>query len=56
MWFASILIGRSLVGIQAADVVRLARQLEKHVACSGVFGLAIRQMAPVLLHAAAFNR
>jgi cephalosporin-C deacetylase-like acetyl esterase len=55
IWFASILIGRSIVGIQAGDAVRLARQLEKHVSCSGVFGLAIRQMAPILLHAAAFD-
>jgi len=33
----------------------LARQLEKHIASKEVYGLAIRQMAPVLLHAAAFD-
>jgi len=55
IWFASILIGRSIVGIQAGDVIRLARQLEKHISCDGIYGLAIRQMAPILLHAAAFD-
>lgn len=55
IWFASILIGRSIVGIQAGDIVRLARTLKKQHKVKEVYGLAKRQMAPVLLHAAAFE-
>jgi hypothetical protein len=55
LWFASMLIGRSIVGIQAGDVVRLARYLEKCCSPNGVYGFAIRETAPVMLHAAAFD-
>lgn len=55
MWFASILIGRSIVGIQAGDVVRLTRLLQKNNEISRIYGLARKEMAPVLLHAAAFD-
>jgi hypothetical protein len=55
MWFASILIGRSILGIQAGDVVRLARYLGKQPTVSVVYGLAVKEMAPVLIHAAAFD-
>ena len=53
-WFASILIGRSIVGVQAGDVVRLARLLDNENGISEVYGCARKEMAPVLLHAAAF--
>lgn len=56
LWFAAMLIGRSIVGIQAGDVVRLVKLLKQHVNIPIVYGLARRQMAPVLLHAAAFDR
>jgi cephalosporin-C deacetylase-like acetyl esterase len=56
IWFASILIGRSIVGIQAGDVVRLARYLGKRPLIDEVYGVAIREMSPVLLHAAAFDQ
>lgn len=56
IWFASILIGRSITGIQAGDVVRLARLLLAGKGVESVYGLAERQMAPVLLQAAAFER
>lgn len=55
-WRASILIGRSIVGIRAGDVVRLARLLVKQGGESGeIYGVARKEMAPVLLHAAAFD-
>ena len=54
-WFASILIGRSIVGIQAGDVVRLTRLLKDNLEMSDVYGIARKEMAPVLLHAAAFD-
>ncbi|KAA9038684.1 prolyl oligopeptidase family serine peptidase [Ginsengibacter hankyongi] len=56
LWFASMLIGRSIVGIQAGDVVRLSHLLENQLHFKEIYGLAIKQMAPVLLHAAAFHK
>jgi hypothetical protein len=55
VWFASMLIGRSIVGIRAGDVVRLTRLLKKTSGISEVYGFARKEMAPVLLHAAAFD-
>jgi hypothetical protein len=54
-WRASILIGRSIVGIQAGDAVRLTRLLEKKTGVGEIYGVARKEMAPVLLHAAAFE-
>lgn len=55
VWFASMLIGRSIVGIRAGDVVRLTRMLLKNENINEVYGLARKEMSPVLLHAAAFD-
>jgi cephalosporin-C deacetylase-like acetyl esterase len=56
LWFASMLVGRSIVGIQAADVVRLADILKNEYHQKEIYGFAKKQMAPVLLHAAAFDK
>jgi hypothetical protein len=55
LWFAAVLTRRSIVGIQAGDVVRIANQLKKD-GMKEIYGLAKKQMAPVLLHAAAFDK
>ncbi len=55
VWFASMLIGKSIVGVRAGDVVRLARLLQENENVQAVYGLAKKEMAPVLLHAAAFD-
>ncbi|MBN8860463.1 MAG: acetylxylan esterase [Sphingobacteriales bacterium] len=55
VWFLSMLIGRSITGIQAGDVIRLANILKKSEGIDAVYGLARKEMAPVLLHAAAFD-
>lgn len=55
-WFASILIGRSIVGIHAGDLVRLTRLLTDNLGMSEIYGFARREMSPVLLHAAAFEK
>lgn len=55
IWFASMLIGRSIVGIRAGDVVRLTRLMKNISGINEVYGFARRGMAPVLLHAAAFE-
>lgn len=56
IWYASILIGRSIAGVRAGDVVRLTMLLKKRSGISEVYGLARREMAPVLLHAASFDQ
>jgi cephalosporin-C deacetylase-like acetyl esterase len=55
LWFAGILTGRSIAGIQAGDVVRIANQLKKE-GVKEIYGLAKQQLSPVLLHAAAFDK
>ena len=55
IWYLSILIGRSIVGIRAADVVRLAGILKKNDPTGEIYGIAKKEMAPVLLYAAAFD-
>ncbi|MEO9052556.1 MAG: xylan esterase, partial [Ginsengibacter sp.] len=55
VWYLSVLIGRSIVGVQAGDVMRLANLLTKTRGIEEVYGLAHKEMAPVMLHAAAFN-
>ncbi len=54
LWYGSVLIGRSLVGIRAGDVVKLVHLLKKNGA-SEVGAVAVRELSPVLLHAAAFE-
>lgn len=54
-WYASLLIGRSIVGIRAADVVRLTKILKNQSEITNIYALAKGEMAPVLLHAAAFE-
>lgn len=56
LWFAALLTGRSLTGVQAGDVVRLVQVLRKDSNIRSIYGLAKQQLAPVLLHAAAFTK
>jgi hypothetical protein len=53
VWFLSMLINRSIVGIQAADVVRLTSLLRKET--NEVYAIAIKELSPALLHAASFD-
>jgi len=55
IWFCSMLIGRSITGIRTGDVVMLARLLKEDTGAKEVYGYARKEMAPVLLHAAAFT-
>jgi hypothetical protein len=56
IWYLSVLTGRSIAGIRAADVVRLAGILKKNDHAEEIYGIAKKEMAPVLLYAAAFDR
>jgi cephalosporin-C deacetylase-like acetyl esterase len=55
VWFASVLTGRSITGIHAGDITRLARVLDGCPDITGIYALSRREMAPALLHSAAFN-
>jgi dienelactone hydrolase len=54
----AMLTGRSVVGIQAGDVIRVANYLKtrKDVDQSRIGGIAFNEMCPTLLHAAAFDK
>ena len=56
LWYASILIGRSITGILAGDVNRLAMVVKSGNENAQIIGLARKEMVPVLLHAAAFSK
>lgn len=56
LWYASILIDHSIVGIQAADIVRLAKMLLKNNPEAEISGFARKELAPAMLHAAAFSK
>ncbi len=55
-WFLSMLIGRSIVGVQSGDVIRLTHLLGSMTGIEDIYGLARKEMGPVLLHAAAFDK
>jgi len=54
-WYTAMQIGRSIVGIHAADVITLSRLLDQNESIHEVYGVARGAHAPVLLHAAAFD-
>ncbi len=56
LWYASIVIGRSIVAIRAADVNKLVNQLKQVNPELIITGIARSDLAPVLLHAAGFNK
>jgi len=54
LWYASMLTGRSITGIQAGDVVRLVKLLQQMEGKTEICGFARKEMVSVMLHAAAF--
>ena len=57
VWFDAILIARSIVGVRAGDIVRIARYLESRedIDYKDISILARGEMCPVALHAAVFD-
>ncbi|MGF1583835.1 MAG: acetylxylan esterase [Bacteroidales bacterium] len=55
LWFASVLTGRSIAGIRANDIVRLTRLALSKDGINEVYAFAREELAPELLHAAAFE-
>ena len=55
-WFSAILVDKSIIGIHAADIVKLSRLLGKDKGITEISALAKREFSPALLHAAAFEK
>lgn len=55
IWFAGMLVGKSIVGIQTSDVIKLKNLFQAENQLEEIYGLAKGEMAPILLHAAAFD-
>ena len=56
MWFTAMLIGRSITGIQAGDIVKLSHVLNKYFDTEEIYGIAHNELSPSLLHAAAIDQ
>lgn len=56
VWYTAMLIGRSIVGIQAADVIKLSELLLVQGSVNEVYGVARKENCPILMHAAAFSK
>lgn len=54
VWYASLLIGRSIVGIQAGDIARLIATVKSNSADASIYAMARKEMTPLLIHSAAF--
>jgi dienelactone hydrolase len=55
LWYESILIGRSIAGVRTGDVIRLVKLLKNKPEVEDIYGVAMKESVPVLLHAAAFS-
>ncbi|KKM02519.1 hypothetical protein LCGC14_1783610, partial [marine sediment metagenome] len=55
IWFASMLVGRSILGIRTGDLMRLTNVLDEINNIKEIYALAKNEMSPLLLHAAAFD-
>ena len=57
IWFASIQVARSLIGVRAGDVIRLSDYLKDRddINSNAICAMAMGEMCPVLLHAACFD-
>ncbi|TAN13863.1 MAG: xylan esterase [Chitinophagaceae bacterium] len=55
-WYLAMLVGKSIVGIQAEEVTVLVHVLNQFNHIKQVYGLARGTMCPVMLYAAAFDK
>ena len=55
MWFTATIIGRTITGLRAGDVMRLRMLLSKRSPIKEVYGIARKEMTPVMLYASAFD-
>ena len=56
-WFAGILIGKSIVGLQAEDIIRLTKFASSHhKEANGILAISSGVIGAALLHAGAFDQ
>lgn len=55
LWYSSMLIGRSIAGIEAGDIIRLVRVVRRSYPGVIISSLSKGSSAPALLHAAVFS-
>lgn len=55
IWFTAMLIGRSITGIHASDINKLANIMSNKQGINEIYGIAHKELSPSLLHAAALN-
>lgn len=55
LWYAAMITGRSITGIQAGDLNKLVRLIKAGDKDTEIIGFARKQMASVLLHSAVFS-
>lgn len=55
LWYSAMLIGRSIVGVQAGDISRVLSGVASIAATTEVHAIAKKELVPALLHAAAFD-
>ena len=53
-WFTSIIINKSIAGIRAGDICKLAMLLKKRSETGEIYALARKEMAPVMIYLSAF--
>ena len=53
IWYSAMLVGRSIAGLHAADIIRVIRSLETNPQAR-IYGVARKELTSSLLHAAAF--
>ena len=53
--FMAMQLGRSIVGIQAGDIVKLLKVMKEGIGFEKIYGIAQGEMGPALLYAAAFE-
>ena len=56
IWFTAAQTGRSIVGVHAADLIRLVKVVRQQSPQEELWGVAKGEMGPALLHAAAFEQ
>jgi cephalosporin-C deacetylase-like acetyl esterase len=54
LWYASFMVGKSILGLRVSDLERLASILGKDPRVKEIDAVALGNMSPVLLHCAAF--
>ena len=55
MLYMAIQTGRSIVGIQSSDIIKLSHILAQKYGAKNIYGIAREEMSPALLYAAAFD-